>query len=349
MDDEVTPMRLQRQIDELMAQRASEWLETLRHANETERAAFIDWLRESKLHVQEFLEISAVDRELSRLDPGHEEDVEALISQIAPGVVRMERQQRTSRAENAARLHNGRWMRFATLAAGIAALALLLVMLKVAFFTNPHALATEVGEQRTIELPDASVVQLNTDTKVSFDLGETERSVRLLQGEALFKVARDPHRPFRVRTRAGVIQAVGTQFNVYEKSAGTQVSVLEGRVKVTSNVDGATQMLAAGRQALLRMDGKIELSQRGDIGRVVAWQQQRLVFDNAPLEDVVREFNRYNRSLRIELENVPSGRHHYDGIFDATDPESFATLLGRESDLAVEKKAGALIVRARRR
>jgi transmembrane sensor len=340
-------MRLQRQIDELLAQRASEWFETLKHADKAERAAFLEWLSESKLHIQEFLEIVAVDRELARVDPQRDEDVDALIAQINPSVTSLPSQHRARQREDGRPTNNGRWMKFAALAAGVAGIAVLMLMLNGQFFISNPSVTTQVGEQRTIELPDTSVVQLNTDSKIRFDLGETERTVRLIHGEALFKVARDPQRPFRVRTRAGVIQAVGTQFNVYDRPEGTQVSVLDGRVKVTSNAGGPAQFLDGGQRALLKLNGSIELDRQSDVTRAVAWQQQRLVFDNASLEDIVQEFNRYNRSRRIELDNVPPGRHHYDGIFETTDPESFATLLAREPDLEVERKVGEIIVRPR--
>ncbi len=339
-------MRLQRQIDELMAQRASEWLETLRHADRAERAAFIDWLSESKLHVQEFLEVVAVDRELAHLDPKREEDVDALLAQLAPGVAPLEPQRRVQQVGNATRPRHKQWQ-IGALAAGLAIVALSIVALQKYYFASSQSFTTQVGEQRTVELPDASVVQLNTDSKIRVSLGATERSVRLVHGEALFKVAPDPDRPFRVRARAGVAQAVGTQFNVYDRADGTRVSVLEGRVKVTASTDGESRMLASGEEALIRLKGGIELDRHADVARAVAWQQQRLVFDNAPLEDMVREFNRYNRSRQITLDNVPAGLHHYDGIFDATDPDSLAALLSHELDLTVERKPGEIIVRGR--
>ena len=49
-------MKLQRQIDKLLAQRASEWHQILENASESERAEFVGWLKQSPLHVQEYLE-----------------------------------------------------------------------------------------------------------------------------------------------------------------------------------------------------------------------------------------------------------------------------------------------------
>jgi ferric-dicitrate binding protein FerR (iron transport regulator) len=63
-------------------------------------------------------------------------------------------------------------------------------------------------------------------------LEDLRREVDLGRGEALFQVAHDLRRPFRVHTRAGLVEAVGTQFNVYDRVNGdTRVSVLEGKVR----------------------------------------------------------------------------------------------------------------------
>jgi transmembrane sensor len=78
-----------------------------------------------------------------------------------------------------------------------------------------------------------------------------------------------------------------------------------------------------------------------------AWRERRLVFDDAPLEDMIYEFNRYNQSPRLRLEGVAPGNHHYNGIFDAADPDSLAELLSREPDLMIERRNGEIVIRSR--
>jgi transmembrane sensor len=206
--------------------------------------------------------------------------------------------------------------------------------------------STRVGEQRTIELLDASVVHLNADSQIRVQFDESGRSVRLLHGEALFKVAHDAARPFRVLTNTATIQVLGTQFNVYEQAEGTRVSVLEGKVRISVPA-GDAKILTAGEEVLIAHAGAIQKNDQPEVERAVAWRQRRLVFDNAPLEDMVREFNRYNATARIELQGVAPGSHHYDGIFDADDPASLAELLRREKDLAVEMRDRKILIRSR--
>jgi transmembrane sensor len=94
--------------------------------------------------------------------------------------------------------------------------------------------ATAVGQQTTIELPDGSQIILNTNSQIRVDYGDQYRRVHLLQGEALFTVATDSDRPFRVYAGSGRIQAVGTAFSVYLKGLDVQVTVTEGRVALAS-------------------------------------------------------------------------------------------------------------------
>lgn len=64
-------------------------------------------------------------------------------------------------------------------------------------------------------LNDGSIVYLNTRSRVEEQFSRQARNVRLLEGEAMFSVEHDRARPFRMISDDTVIQAIGTQFNVY--------------------------------------------------------------------------------------------------------------------------------------
>ena len=165
------------------------------------------------------------------------------------------------------------------------------------------------------------------------------------------------NRPFTVKTQTALVQAVGTQFNVYEQPTGTLVSVLEGQVKVaprtldraagTNSGPRAKESLSAGEEAQVRPDGTIERNAKADVMKTVAWRERHLIFDDTPLEDMVYEFNRYNQTTRLVLVDIPPGRYHYNGIFDVADPASLGELLSREPDLVVERREGEIVIRRR--
>jgi len=94
--------------------------------------------------------------------------------------------------------------------------------------------ATAVGQQETALLADGSTVLLNTNTQISVDYGRHYREVQLLQGEALFTVAKNATRPFRVQAGNGRVEAIGTAFAVRLKEDAVDVMVKEGRVILAS-------------------------------------------------------------------------------------------------------------------
>src|SRR5882724_1871730 len=120
-------MKLQRQIDRLLAQRASEWHQILENATESQRAEFVAWLKQSPLHVQEYLETVYTDQVLKHVDDERLEDVDALIAQIAPSVVSLDNESVTPSARP--KRYGKKWKRWAVslgAAAGLVVCAFLL-------------------------------------------------------------------------------------------------------------------------------------------------------------------------------------------------------------------------------
>lgn len=342
-------MRVQRQIDELLALRASEWVELLPSASDSELRALEQWLCASKLHVEEFLEIAEVELRLRQIDPARRHDVDLLLQRVTASVAALP-----------VRATPGPFPRvrsaFKDMRAVGGALAAALVLVVAAFVVMrpapPDEFATAIGEQKTIELPDTSMVTMNADSEMTVELVKAERNIQLHRGEAIFKVAPDPQRPFKVHTRAGVVQAVGTQFNVYDRASGeTRVSVLEGKVRVTSNTllpngsPAAAILLKAGEEADILPDGTIKRHDDAVVANAVAWRQRRVVFNNATLSEIISEFNRYNPNLHLRLEGETWTPHRYDGVFDVADPESFVGLLAREPEFQIERREREIVVR----
>jgi len=178
--------------------------------------------------------------------------------------------------------------------------------------------ATRVGELRTIVLNDQSTVRLNTNSLVEVDYRPNERRIRLVKGEALFDVAKDPRRRFVVHASENTVRAVGTRFSVRLLRDRFEVVVSEGVVELTRTIPGSGQPLQSAvvsrlepRQAAY-LDAEsaatvsIETLDVGEIARHLSWTSGVLEFDGEPLEDVIAEVSRYT-SLQIEI-NDPSLR-----------------------------------------
>lgn len=124
-----------------------------------------------------------------------------------------------------------RWVQ-ARIAAGLVVFTVASAGAWYAFDRSNPTYSTTVGEQRSLELADGSTVELNSKSRIRVRYSADERDIDLLEGQALFHVAKNKSRPFIVSADGTRVLAVGTQFDVYKRSEGTTVTVLEGTVAV---------------------------------------------------------------------------------------------------------------------
>lgn len=96
--------------------------------------------------------------------------------------------------------------------------------------------STKPGSRTQIQLPDGSVVRLNSSSSLTYDknFGKSVREVSLT-GEAFFDVTKDSSHPFIIHTSVIDVKVLGTAFNVrsYPNDANTETSLIRGKVEVT--------------------------------------------------------------------------------------------------------------------
>ena len=185
---------------------------------------------------------------------------------------------------------------------------------------------TQVGERKTVVLPDSSVVLLDTNTRLITDYSQQRRRLTLEKGQARFNVVHDAQRPFSVEAGEGVVTALGTTFVVRKTADDVLVTLIEGKVEVArqkqlmtiSHTPGDHEDIA---QQLVYSKKGISKADIVDIPQVTAWQQGRLVFDNHSLPEVVAELNRYSdKKIIIADRSLRSIR--VTGVFNAGDNRS---------------------------
>jgi transmembrane sensor len=332
--------------------------------------AFFAWLAESPRHVEELSFALALSEEISALAPERRQEIEKLtaeqtggsrgepadIEQLGANVIPLpQARSGDSRMPLKRRAH---WKTLAW-AASLAAVAISLSVAGYWMF-GPGSwvtYTTQVGEQRALTLADGSVVQLNTRSRLEVRLTATSRELRLMDGQALFKVQHDAARPFRVHTPDAVIQAIGTQFDVYRRPAGTSVSVLEGIVQIapaatdraiTSRISRAQQMrVVAGEKADIELGTATVKRVALNPVEAAAWRQRRLVFHDDALADIAAEFNRYNKAPQIRVEGSWAADQRFAGTFDADAPEALLAALADHRELVIERSADEITIRAR--
>ncbi len=208
--------------------------------------------------------------------------------------------------------------------ASLAAVIAILAIAAVSFFVwlpSRGMYMTAVGEQQTVQLADGSEVRLDTDTRIRVQLTGTERRVLLVRGQALFVVAHDLDRPFRVTAGETVVTALGTTFDVRREAAGAKVVLVDGSVAVVDGVSGSRSWrLAPGQQVETTKPDAAPVAV--DAALATSWSQGRLVFSRTPLREAVAEVNRY-LPRKIILDAGLTESVSVNGVFRAGDREAF--------------------------
>lgn len=165
-----------------------------------------------------------------------------------------------------------------------------------------NTLTTPRGGQYKVELPDGTLVWLNAASSLRFPTAFTggERTV-ILNGEGYFEVAHRSNMPFKVQLGSGVVEVLGTHFNImaYPNETKVRTTLLEGAVKVTHNTHAAR--LVPGQQASWMADGSNITVITADTDEAVSWKEGYFQFNRASLADVMRQLQRwYNVEVRYE-------------------------------------------------
>lgn len=332
--------------DDMIAQAAADWV--LRHdrgLSAAEQDTFSQWLTEDARHREAFALHRWGWEEMDRL-AGIQTTVHALPD---PDLLAAPSRARRSRV-----------LWFGSLALAAAA-AVAFVFLRPETTPAPPApvrLAFVAPiEQRA--LPDGSVVELNRGAEIAVNFAPAERRVQLLKGEANFQVAKDKEHPFIVSAGGVDVWAVGTAFNVRLGARAVEVVVTEGRVRVDQPAaaanGGSTVVVpelgvgqstvvaltpAATTPAVVTLNGT-ELQER------LAWQPRLMDFTDAPLADIVAEFNRRN-PVHLVLEQPGVGEMRLSASFRSDNIEGFVRLMESDFDLRAEQRGNDILLRKAR-
>lgn len=198
---------------------------------------------------------------------------------------------------------------------------------------------TGTGERLVVALSDGSTLTLNTRSRAVVRMSETRRDIGLLDGQALFDVARDPQRPFVVVAGDRRVTALGTLFDVRVSDDQVEVTLVEGRVAVETRHAEARMAsarlrteLAPGEQfvamreiATLQSEPQVRIA---NIERVIGWREGQILFENEPLREVIAEINRYSHR-QLALAEPGLGELRISGAFNSGNPAAFIDMLTR--------------------
>lgn len=157
-----------------------------------------------------------------------------------------------------------------------------------------------------VTLPDGSEVWLNAESRIEYSskAWERERNVHL-EGEAFFKVSKNPDRPFIVKSQGFEVMVHGTVFDVdaRKKAEELNVSLLSGSVSVKS--DQETKMILPGEMAVCSKNtGTIDV-EKSDVEFAAMWAKESMRFERKSIKELSRYLSKWY-SVKIILDpNIP--------------------------------------------
>ncbi|MBL3655351.1 FecR family protein [Fulvivirga sediminis] len=177
---------------------------------------------------------------------------------------------------------------------------------------------TKSGQKSKIQLPDGSVVWLNSDSELQYLNNFQKNREVTLSGEAFFEVTEDKKHPFKVKTSALTTEVLGTSFNIksFPKEATVEVALVTGRVKIIEATENKDYVLTPGFQLTLNKTDKAILKTSFNQQQIMSWKEGVIYFKDDNLEAVIKTLERWygvniHVSGRIPDDFKVSG--HYDG------------------------------------
>lgn len=166
-------------------------------------------------------------------------------------------------------------------------------------------IVNKAGEQRKLTLPDGSTVYLDGSSSLQYpaDFGNSTRTIQL-NGQALFDVKAQVKAPFQVKTEGFLTEVLGTRFliNAFEKDKQQQITLLNGKIKVSNATGNQSQTLMPGQSLILHVtEGIIDGPQTIDTNRVLSFTRQQVILQNSDWEELAKVIQRnYGYQLRNE-------------------------------------------------
>lgn len=231
--------------------------------------------------------------------------------------------------------------RFLARAAGILAVAGAGGGAAFLFRDRRHEMITEVGERRTVPLPDGSSVELNTDSRLRWAFGK-ERALWLLQGEVALTVAADVARPFVVYASDVVARLQRGRFNLRLSGREAEFISLAGAGRVTTH----RAALALSPTEAVNISGDVAQSRPMDsvaANNLTAWRNGEIVLDGMSLDQAVSEFNRY-LVRKLVVSDASLGTLRLGGRFRVDDPRSFLKALKASFDIDARPQGQTLLL-----
>ncbi|MER2491790.1 FecR family protein [Catenovulum sediminis] len=230
------------------------------------------------------------------------------------------------------------WFVTSSLAASFVLFAISFNLFNVSTNIKPSEFVSQLEIQQDIILNDNSIVDLNASSKIEVHFTKQQRLIKILKGDATFKVAKDNSRPFVVEYKNHKFTALGTAFTVNTRPK-LQLIVTEHTVKLET--PKASIVVNEGQGVEIQHSANIKPLDKVDIH--LGWMNNELTFDAMPLSDVIAIIQPYLKE-QIYLVNMGLADQPVSGRFELKDPLHILNLIAKGLNLKIKKRDNKLLI-----
>lgn len=178
---------------------------------------------------------------------------------------------------------------------------------------NRYTASAPMGQKAKVELPDGSLVWLNSGSEISYtsNYNVDTREINL-KGEAYFDVAKNKNKPFYVHTQMVDVEVTGTKFNLnaYNDESVTETALVEGHVNLYfKNQNGKKYELNPGNVVAYSNEKRTITTSVLNPESAIGWKDDRLIFVNDDFYKLARKIERwYNMEVIYEAKDFEKNK-----------------------------------------
>ncbi len=206
---------------------------------------------------------------------------------------------------------------------------------------NWNEVTATVAKKEAIQLADGTKVWLNEGSSFSYpeQFKGATRTVKL-NGEAFFEVARDESTPFIVESSKGMVEVLGTSFNVIDREGEDDlaVQVISGKVGVYF-AEGSEELAILIKNEKVVYSSKTKTLKRSidDSQNAIAWKTKKLRFRDTPLSDAIETIETFYK-VHVDLENKELKNCTLNSNFNNLDIQAVLESVSDVFDMELKKQ-----------
>jgi transmembrane sensor len=206
---------------------------------------------------------------------------------------------------------------------------------------------TNYGEQKRLNLADGSSIVLNSNSKLSYRVRGKGVREAYIDGEAFFSIKHLKNdRPFHVHTADGcTVEVLGTEFNVKRRSAGTNVVLQSGSIRLSTQTAGKTvrKMLKPGQLAEISAKSQDIEVKEVEAEKISDWRNGVIHFESTTSLREIKTLMKEHFGLDLEVDSEFLWGKELDGSLSIKSSKEFIESISIALDMKAERKGNSVV------